>query len=151
MLFRSQYADLGYCIPKSYTVSETDPEEIVTDDNTGLEWQRTTPATYSGCTGGDPVGSTCQWQEAIDYCDGLTYGGYSDWRLPTRKELATLPDYGRYNPAIDPDVFPGTKSNYYWSSSSYVNDTSSAWDVDFANGNVFNYNETSSLYARCVR
>jgi hypothetical protein len=147
----AQYAALGYCIPRSYTVSGTEPEEIVTDDNTGLEWQRTTPATYSGCTGGDPVGSTCQWQEAIDYCDGLTYGGYSDWRLPTRKELATLPDYGRYNPAIDPDVFPGTKSSYYWSSSSYVNSTNNAWDVHFDNGNVYNHNKTNNYYARCVR
>ena len=27
---------------------------------------------------------------AIEYCDNLTYAGYSDWRLPNKNELASL-------------------------------------------------------------
>ncbi|MGI6393996.1 MAG: DUF1566 domain-containing protein [bacterium] len=135
----AQYAALGYCTPKSYTVSGASPEEIVTDNNTGLQWQRTLS------------GSTYNWQNAINYCDGLTYGGYSDWRLPTRKELATLPDYGRYNPAIDTDAFPGTPSSYFWSSSSYVYNPDNAWYVYFYLGNVLYNSKPNTYYARCVR
>jgi hypothetical protein len=135
----AQYAELGYCIPKSYTVSGTAPEEIVTDNNTGLQWQRTLP------------GSTYTWQNAINYCSNLTYGGHSDWRLPSVEELETLVDYGRYNPAIDTDAFPGTPSSRFWSSSSYVDDPNGAWHVDFGNGYVDNYNKTGNGNAGCVR
>ncbi|HNT28202.1 MAG TPA: DUF1566 domain-containing protein, partial [bacterium] len=140
------YAAMGYCVPRSYTVSGVVPEEIVIDNNTGLEWQRTLPATYDGCTGG-----TCKWQEAIDYCSNLTYGGETDWRLPTRKELATLPDYGRENPAIDTAIFPDTQPGGYWSSSSNVNGTTDAWLVDFNVGSVSHSGKTNDNYARCVR
>ncbi|MGI6393994.1 MAG: hypothetical protein ACOX2F_04600 [bacterium] len=37
------------------------------------------------------------------------------------------------------------------SSSSYVNNTNNAWNVNFNNGNVNNNNKTNTNYARCVR
>ncbi len=135
----AQYASLGYCTPRSYSISGTAGNDIVTDNNTGLIWQRTLST------------STYTWADAITYCENLTYGGQTDWRLPTRKELATLPDYGRYNPAIDTAIFPGTKSNYYWSSSSSVGNISAAWVVYFYNGIVYDYGKTNTYYARCVR
>ena len=52
--------------------------EVVTDSLTGLIWQRTWNST----------GKT--WQEALDYCTALSYGGYEDWRLPNRFELQSL-------------------------------------------------------------
>ncbi len=145
----AQYLDK--CVPRSYTISGTNPQEIVTDNNTSLQWQRTLPATYVGCTGGNPVGSICKWQEAVNYCENLVYGGYEDWRLPTRKELATLPDYGKYDPVIDTNVFPSTKSSYYWSSSSDVYSASNAMNVSFISGDIGSYNKTDNYYAQCVR
>lgn len=129
------------CIPRSYTVNGTSGSDVVTDNNTGLIWQRTLSS------------NTYTWQGAINYCDGLNYAGQTDWRVPTRKELATLPDYGRSNPAIDTTIFPGTQSSSYWSSSSYVNYTINAWYVYFNYGYVNHRDKTyiSSSYARCVR
>jgi hypothetical protein len=37
------------------------------------------------------------------------------------------------------------------SSSSNVNNTNNAWNVNFNNGNVNNNNKTNNNYARCVR
>ena len=55
---------------------------------------------------------------------------HTDWRLPNRKELISLLDYGEINPAL-PSGHPFTNvaTNWYWSSSTYANDTTQAWDV----------------------
>ncbi|MBI5676566.1 MAG: DUF1566 domain-containing protein [Nitrospirae bacterium] len=30
---------------------------------------------------------TRTWDQSVAYCDGLTLGGQTDWRLPSKKEL----------------------------------------------------------------
>ncbi|MDI7269334.1 MAG: DUF1566 domain-containing protein, partial [Myxococcota bacterium] len=87
-------------------------EPIVTDNVTGLVWQ--------GCPAGQS-GSTCTgtaglytWVDALAHCDGLTWGGSSNWGLPDRFELQTIVDYGRPSaPYIDPTAFPATPSNLF--------------------------------------
>jgi hypothetical protein len=44
------------------------------DLNTGMTWSEVQPTTED-------------WEGAITLCDGLTFAGRSDWRLPTQKEL----------------------------------------------------------------
>jgi hypothetical protein len=119
---------------------------------------------WQGCDAGN-TGDQCatggathyDWQAAIDYCDGLSWGGYSDWRLPDIDTLKTILDSTAAYPAIDQAAFPATKSYRFWSSSSSTDDPSSAWVVDF---NVFgsvttvtkNTQITSDyIYVRCVR
>ena len=55
----------------------------ITDLNTGLMWQQT------------PSSSSFSWQEAANYCDSLGLAGYSDWRMPTLKELFSISEIGR--------------------------------------------------------
>ncbi len=135
-------------------LSTASEDEVVVDSLTGLMWQRWLPETYEGCTGGDPVGSRCEWQQAIDYCatlnEGEGYGGFTDWRLPAYHELQSIVDYGRYLPAIDNTAFPGTPLSMFWSSSSRANSTNYAWYVSFDNGYVNDYSKTNNYYARCV-
>ena len=49
-----------------------------TDPISGLTWQN--PSTES----------EMPWQEAMDYCEALTLGGHSDWRLPTISEMRSF-------------------------------------------------------------
>jgi hypothetical protein len=101
----------------------------VTDQLTGLMWTKDAnlPDDYK------------TWQQALDYANNLTLAGYSDWRLPNRKELHSLTDYSRYNPAL-PSGYPFTyvQANYYWSSTTYANGPGYAWAGDlWWNGHVF--------------
>lgn len=110
----------------------------VTDNDTGLMWQQEDDDTLR------------IWQQALDYCNGLLYAGYADWRLPDVKELESLTDDTIYNPAINTTVFPNTTSKY-WSSTTSTNDTFRAWSVGFSIGSVYNDDKTYGNYVKCVR
>jgi hypothetical protein len=70
--------------PASYTVANG----IVHDNLTCLDWQQVESS--SSYTNAD----------AITYCEGLSLGGYDDWRVPTRVEVESIMDWTR-SPAID--------------------------------------------------
>jgi len=57
----------------------------VTDTKTGLMW-----ATKDN-------GDLISWPNALSYCQNYNGGGYTDWRLPTLTELASLYDPGVKN------------------------------------------------------
>jgi len=116
---------------------------VVTDSKTGLQWQDD----YSD-NGGDI--KYAKWTDAIAYCEDLTLGGHSDWRLPNKKELLSIVDYGKYNPSID-TVFTHTASNYYWSSTTRAYYTDLAWIVYFHFGSTYYYPKSDDRYVRCVR
>ena len=131
-----QYAELGTCTPQMFRVETISGDNVVVDINTNLMWQQTISS------------STYDWSDAGSYCSGLTYAGYDDWRLPTPKELFTIVDNSRYNPAIDTTYFPNTPSSYFWSSSTNNNN---AWYVYFDDGPVGYSLKTNNGYVRCVR
>jgi hypothetical protein len=48
-------------------------------------------------------------------------------------------------------AFSGVVSNWYWSSTTYVNNTNNAWIVNLNNGNVNNDNKGNNNYVWPVR
>jgi alpha-tubulin suppressor-like RCC1 family protein/formylglycine-generating enzyme required for sulfatase activity len=126
------------CPPSSTAVP------TVRDDLTGLIWQRSQSANSSNT-----------WADANDYCAALTTGNQVDWRLPNVQELRSLVDYGRSDPAIDLDVFPGTASKRYWTSLTIPNAADRAFTVNFDTGQDWfrdkNPTAPSNEYVRCVR
>ncbi|ACN17594.1 conserved hypothetical protein [Desulforapulum autotrophicum HRM2] len=130
----------------SYGVNdfEKNGDGTVTDHATGLMWQQANSKTVM------------DWKDALAYAENLTEGGYSDWRLPTVKELQSIVDYthspstgdaANLGPAIDTDFFDitalasGTTDydpdyGYFWTSTSaYFGEDSPeyyyAWYVAF--------------------
>jgi len=99
----------------------------VSDLNTGLVWQK----------GDSQNGQYRDWQQAVDYCASLDLGGHTDWRLPSKKELMSIVDYGRSYPAINTAFFPDCRSGYYWSSRTYADYPYYAWGVYFGYGYVY--------------
>jgi len=130
-------------------------DSTVTDLTTKLMWQQCS-AGLSGtnCTTGSA--GTYTWANAISHCDAASDGGYTDWRLPNLRELQSLTDMTTFNPAINTTYFPATQQSTYWSSTTYMDDTTCAWVVNFSNGMTYgsavnNTVKTATKYVRCVR
>jgi hypothetical protein len=86
-------------------------------------------------------------------CGSLNLGGYSDWRLPAKKELISIVDYAipYPGPTINLTYFPNTISSGYWSSTTSAGYPVDAWNVYFSGGGVGGNYKYSYVYVRCVR
>ena len=82
----------------------------ITDLYTGLMWIKDGESTSSF------NGATTTQGNAILFAKQLSFAGYDDWRLPNFKELATIVNYEKSNPAIDENYFINIKPDKYWSS-----------------------------------
>jgi len=95
------------------------------------------------------------WADALVYCENLTWGGTSDWRLPSVKELKSIVDNSRSGPAptIDITAFPATPNFDFWTSSSRALGAGSAWLGRFYGGYSPGYELKTNtfIYTRCVR
>lgn len=113
------------------------------------------------------------WSDAMSYCDNLTEEGYSDWRLPSQRELMMIWLLGGSSNVTSGDKnntgvgsaskpvntpylyqqsgFTAFSAGYYWSASETSSNSSRAWNVYFSNGNAGNTSKTTSYYVRCVR
>ena len=111
---------------------ESTPSGTVTDQATGLMWQKKSD------------GIERNWEAAKSYCGDLTLAGYSDWELPSKDVLKDM--FEKKN-LFD----PYNRESWYWSSTSNVDSSSSAWFANFYSDSVFYGSKSGSYYARCVR
>jgi len=141
--------------PRFTVGTGVDGTNCVTDNLTGLMWTRNANLAVV----------TMTWSNAVLYCQavaGLGWFGYSDWRLPNRRELLSLIDDSRINPALcntagtggctNNDPFTYVKSdNFYWSSTTYAGVADDAWAVFVGGGDVWLRPKTGSYYVWPVR
>lgn len=125
-----------------YTVEGDSPDDQVTDNRTGLVWQRMASS------------STYNWDTAQAYCAELSLGGVTGWRVPSVKELLTIVDDVRRNPAIDPLAFPNTPISTFMTGSlvsGYSPYSPAVLRVEFGGGDTSEYYRSNSAQLRCVR
>jgi hypothetical protein len=93
-----------------------DSSDTITDRATGLMWARA------------DAGKAMNWCDALAYASASRLAGFSDWRLPSAKELQSLVDYSRApdsadparrSPAIDPLFNCSDPESYFWSATTH--------------------------------
>ncbi len=135
---------LGLSVSVYADFTRDNSTQIVTDNNTGLQWQ----------DNADVSAAVKKWIDAIEYCEALTLGGQSDWRLPNMNELLFIVERGKSDPAIDSAFqYIGSSSRYYWSSTTDMRPyyTDRAWYIDFDDGDDGRDFKSVGHLVRCVR
>jgi hypothetical protein len=119
-------------------------------DNT-YTWYDSNPATNGGYAGTPGTGTDTE--DFIKALNDARYGGYSDWRMPTIKELAYIVNYSipYPGPTIDTGYFPNTVSSLYWAATTYAGGTNDAWGVYFDYGYGHGDVKNGSYDVRAVR
>jgi len=117
-----------------------DSKELVIDKNTGLMWQDNI----------DTKTIRKNRKDAKQYCRRLVFAGYDDWYLPRLKELKSIVDETKFNPAIKKG-FKNIVAGHYWTSSPNLSDIVIAINVDFKSGQTYNNTRKGKAYVRCVR
>jgi hypothetical protein len=79
-------------------------DSTVTDNNTGLMWQKSPDTNNDGDILADDKYS---YDEAVANASACTTGGYSDWRLPTIKELYSLMQFSGEDVSSESDSETG--------------------------------------------
>jgi hypothetical protein len=132
---------------KDDTPNYSDPHDA---DNI-YTWYDSNPATNGGNEG--TPGDGTDTEDFINALNNANYGGFSDWRLPTVKELAYIANYSipYPGPTINNEYFPNTVSSHYWSSTTAAFNIVNAWDVMFTFGGYFYPSKSDSYYVRAVR
>ena len=138
----------------------------ITDLHTGLMWVAAR-------------GSKVTWDAAVAGASSSRVGGYSDWRMPTIKELYSLIDFNGKSAATAASSLPYIDTRYFeiifgdatggrvidgqdWSATKYVSTTmngdATVFGVNFIDGRIKGYPQYtpgsrtgSTLYVRYVR
>jgi hypothetical protein len=107
----------------------------VTDTRTGLMWKQCAEG-LSGVGCGMGTLMTFTWSGALSHAVSSSFAGYTNWRLPNVKELSSLVEDCRFQPAINDSLFPNTPSSSFWSGSPDAAYWNYGWVVDFYFGSV---------------
>ncbi len=135
---------------------EAHSNNCVLDQNTGLMYSR-----YVANKMGAASDGKLPWYDATKLYDIFTYcaaanaaalGGYTDWRIPNKKELDNLCNMEAPNALPDAAAFPSwPSSDWIWSATTLPVDTSYALIVIFSLGTMSNGTKVTPYFVALVR
>lgn len=86
----------------------------------------------------------------INYLNGVSFGGFDDWRIPTQLEIRTLIDYAKICPALKSEGFANLLADDYWCGEFAVR-SDAAWVMNLNLGACTTKNKTLQSYGIAVR
>src|SRR6478609_3582842 len=113
--------------------------DVVFDEATCLTWMKAN-------TSGDPYAA------AVAYCDGLSLGGYDDWRLPTAGEVVSIFKCMGTFPPVE-DVFT-VMGDGVWSTAetgTIAGDLPKVCGAGQSSGQFYDFGQVGAQNTRCVR
>ena len=122
-----------------YDLKVINGDKVVIDHAIGLMWHQNGSDNYM------------KWNVAKQWVRDLNsrgHAGYSDWRLPTLEEAATLLESCKSNGLYIDPIF-SNKHEWIWTGDEYGSE--GAWGVYFGGGLVFWVNFSSEFYVCPVR
>ena len=138
--------DVSLSLPVVSKIPDKECQEntIYIEKDTSLMWQDETyeDSEDGACKRNHSVSKAGTWGHAVNYCRGLNYAGFTDWRLPTADELVHVH-------RKEGQVFTYFRGDDFWSSTPasdsryYVVYTSDAYR--------YKRYKSESNYIRCVR
>lgn len=144
--------------PTSRFITTSEGGASVQDTHTQLIWMRCSlgqnwNATMTTCEETAQAASHYSFSEALAAANSTELQGATDWRLPNKKELASIIDFQCAEPAINQSVFPATRSEAYWTSTPlvYASNNFAAWAILFSTGSFTNGSLTDTFAVRLVR
>jgi hypothetical protein len=148
----------------------TNNGETVTDNLTGLEWEKKAYAidptlhdwtyTYDWSSGTPGDGTGDAFTYFLNHVNLEELGGSMGWRLPTVPELASIVlDYPcvdewcdcHLNSCIDQTVFGPTQSDVYWSATPSAGNPSDVWGLSLDGAGIGSLWKSVDAYVRAVR
>lgn len=136
----------------STNMESTGSDLTVTDNNTGLMWQKCSKGeSGSDCSGTRDTAVT--FSDAGTYCANLDLDGYTDWRLPEIWEWVFLINYFIHNEQrLNTDYFPDESSGYLYHSKTEAPVANYAWQINIDSGELSASDISGLDYpVRCVR
>lgn len=156
LIWEVKLADTNVLRSADYTYTWYNSDNSINGGSAGIE------------NGGEACFDTinCDTEKFVNQVNNMGLCGKTDWRLPSRRELNTLPDLSHRitssaSPAIDFNYFPNTMLTKYWTSSpttlstnpnGYIGTREYAWIVLFTNGlNQRIIKSLNNIHIRLVR
>lgn len=127
--------------PSRYQNRDDKGDKVVVDNDTGLMWQQAGSSQFKS------------YQKALGYAQELNqgrFGGFNNWRLPTKEELMSLIEpYEQSNGLYINPIFDDSGS-LYWTSDKAS--SRRAWVISFYSGDADErLFDGDYCYVRCVR
>lgn len=133
---------------------------IMKDRISNMMWSEVNPVSGNG-----PGASPVVWQKSIRQCDDLIFGGHTDWRLPTEKELMEAHIHGMRNVGYNGtgterlagktqynnSYFAGDIDLGFWSATTISNQLTHTWNVGMSNGSTFPADKSITYHVLCIR
>jgi hypothetical protein len=145
----------GFSAPVSVVISNSATVSGITYTSSNLEWQIATASETDGLSSGltwlsDQV--RLNWADGVSYCTNLNLNSQTDWRLPTKEEIASLIDTTVSAPKIV-SVLVATTQLTYWSFTPNPSYSSTkVWYFHFSHGTMSQAHKTEQKHrVRCVR
>ena len=145
---------------KTQTTDIALKNKVWQDPDTGLIWQ----VEIEDNNDGSKYYGEFTWDEAFEYAKRLnaeSYGGYSDWRVPSIEELTTIRTNESYENSkswsgetyIKKPLLESMSMEWqgFWSAIESNSNSSQAWLVGFFFGYDDCTSKSNKKYVRCVR
>ena len=138
---KNDWGFYGYStINHSYGLKVINDDKVVIDHATGLMWHQNGSDNYM------KRNAAKQWVRGLN---SRGHAGYSDWRLPTVEEVASLLEPSEKDGGLYIDPIFSNRQEWIWSGDEYGSE--GAWGVYFSSGLVFWVNFASEFSVRSVR